>query len=245
MRSALLSFWSNRHDPQLRRRAIAFLLMIAVHLLLLFFALQSGSFTPRKPPGALTTINVNSYSEKPVNKKEAKQAEASANVKAPAKATPIPPPIVPPIAMPDILILSSKDFAASDISKMPRASDKGVGDNGVGQAAAMARGNGEAPGGAQLYNAEWVFEPTDAEMAYYMPRNLPAGAWGEIMCRTIPGNKVTDCREMDSNPPGTRLAGALRQASWQFRVRPPRIGGKLMVGEWVRIHFDIRARKDQ
>ena len=70
-----------------------------------------------------------------------------------------------------------------------------------------------------------------------MPRNAREG-WGLIACRTLPENRVDNCIELDQSPRGSHLASAVRQAAWQFRVRPPRKNGKPLIGEWVRIRID-------
>jgi protein TonB len=98
---------------------------------------------------------------------------------------------------------------------------------------------GTAPNGEPLYAAEWYREPTNQELSTYMPRRMPdGGGWGMVACRTAERYRVTDCVELGQAPSGSHLAGAVRQAAWQFLVRPPRVGGKPMIGEWVRIRID-------
>ena len=121
--------------------------------------------------------------------------------------------------------MSSSDMAAADISNLKAA---------PGEADSEEVGRG--PHGEVLYAAEWARRPTHAELGGYLPANAPDG-WGLIACKTIPGNRVEDCVELDQSPRGSHLASAVRQAAWQFRVRPPRKNGKPMVGEWVRIQI--------
>lgn len=147
---------------------------------------------------------------------------------------PIVIPSKPTIAPPkqsDLLDLSSADLAASDIGHLPSAGEGAEGDS---------EQVGRGPNGQVLYAAEWARRPTNAELGGYLPRNAPDG-WGLVACKTIPGNRVEDCQEIDQQPLGSHLASAVRQAAWQFRVRPPRKNGKELVGSWVRIRIDYES----
>lgn len=145
----------------------------------------------------------------------------------PSKPTITPPP--QPATKPSPWLELSKDeMAASDISKIPVAGSGSAGDSEV---------VGRGPNGEAMYAAEWAREPTDAELAGYLPKTAPDG-YGLIACKTAPQNRVEDCVELENSPPGSHLASAVRQAAWQFRVRPPRKGGKPLIGSWVRIRID-------
>jgi protein TonB len=158
------------------------------------------------------------------------KAQATKSAAAPAKRPPITPPRLPLVKSP-LVEMSKVDFAATDISKL--------GSRGESGDSASAMGPGEGPGGAHLYKAEWVVEPTHAELAYYLPNGAEDGSSAEIACKTIPNYRVENCVLLSESPMGTGLAKAMRLAAWQFKVRPPRIDGKPLVGAWVRIHFDF------
>ena len=228
-----------------RRRAIALALTVAVHILiaLMLFSLAPERFR-RMSSDALTTFDVapdRGEEPTPAQQRQPEQRKQPERKARPAPPRPVPPPDAP---IPDYLRMSRDQFAATDISRLPHTAERGTDTSTETASAADSKasyGPGAGPGGARLFNAEWVREPTDAELRTYLPP-VPAGSWGEVACRTIPDNRVENCQLIGESPVGSRLAIGIRRAAWQFRVRPPRLGGKAMVGEWVRIRIDITER---
>jgi protein TonB len=217
--------------PPLQRRASGLALALGVNLLLLLVLLGIGAFQPEPPlkPSTALVIDLQPESHSRANPAPAHAATRQAS----AKPVPKPPPIIlpakPTIAVEPKLVEMNKDeLAAADISNLPSA---GAGSAGDSEAV------GHGPHGEVLYNAEWAHEPTNAELGGYLPKNAPDGA-GLIMCKTVPQNRVEDCVELGNEPAGSHLASAVRQAAWQFRVRPPRKNGVPMIGAWVRIRID-------
>ena len=98
---------------------------------------------------------------------------------------------------------------------------------------------GTAPDGSPLYAASWYREPTQDQLAGYLSTARSAG-WGLIACKTAPNWRVEDCEIVGESPANSGIARAVQAAAWQFRVRPPRIGGEYQVGSWVRIRIDYR-----
>lgn len=96
---------------------------------------------------------------------------------------------------------------------------------------------GTAPNGEPLYAAAWYREPRDDELRGYLSTASGPG-WGLIACRTAPDYRVEDCVGLDEYPNGSQINRAVLAAAWAFRVRPPRLGGRPMVGSWVRIRID-------
>lgn len=231
-----------------RRRGAPALLTIAIHVLLLLAILMMAR-VPILPKKAEDELKTFSLSPDPAKKaagnrtpaKEARQSAAAAA--APATTTPPPRPAVKPPPpddnIPGFLHLSSSDFAASDIGKLPRGASTGSTQGN----SRVAAGPGEGPGGVQLFEAEWYREPTDAELSAYLPPSRPRSGWGIVACQTIEHYHVDNCQQIGESPPGSGFARAVRQAAWQFLVRPPRIDGKPQIGSWVRIRIEYNAMR--
>lgn len=225
----------------LQRRASGFALALGINIGLILILMTLGIIEPPSAQKTLRGIVVNlvrenrSASTSKSQKTEAHHPRAEQQkpiVKPPPIVLPSRPTIAPPPPQPSTkptpwLEMSKDEMAASDISKIPAAGSGGGGDSEV---------VGTGPNGEALYAAQWAREPTDAELAGYLPRSTPEG-FGLIACKTIPNNRVEDCVELDQTP-GSRLASAVRQAAWQFHVRPPRKGGHPLIGSWVRIRID-------
>jgi len=225
--------------PPIHRRASGLGLAVAINVLVVL-ALVGIGYRPvpvTKPSGALV-IDLVADTPSPVPEaspprpREQQRAETRPTRKPPPIVIPVKPQITPEPRL-AMIELTREEFAAADISRMPKAPSPAA----SGGRSNDSRQAGIGPNGQVLYSAEWVREPSGAELTGYLPANWRDG-WGEVACRTIPGHRVDDCIEIASFPRGSRFASAVRQAAWQFRVRPPRKNGRELVGEWVQIRID-------
>lgn len=234
---------SPNDQTPLERRASGLALALGVNLLLFLVLLEIGVIPIEKQPGNPPLV-VDLMPESAPSA-AAKKAEV-----APQKPTrPVPvqlhqpkmPPItspIPPVKPLPWIEMTSQELAAADIANIPKAE---TGAGGAGDLEAVGTG----PNGDTLYKAVWARRPTDAETGGYLPKDAPDG-WGQIACKTIANDRVDDCIELDQEPHGSHLASAVRQAAWQFRVRPPRKNGVPLVGAWVsiRICYDVSGCED-
>jgi len=217
-----------------RRRAVALALVLAAHVGLVVMLLRLAPPTPASQP-VVTTVEL--IAEPRARTETVAPPKAAREALARRSPPPSPRPAEEPPLDLDIIELTREEFAASDISRVPSQA-RGAPDAADESASAEAAGTG--PNGERLYNAEWYREPTQAELAYYLPGGAPRSDWAMIACRTVDNFRVDDCVELGEAPAGSGLAAAIREAAWQFRVRPPRIGGRPLVGGWVRIRIDFR-----
>jgi protein TonB len=162
----------------------------------------------------------------------------------PREAAPPAPAVQPAPPQPTPLVkLSPSDMAAADLRSLPSTSRPvaKAGPAAPSTAADTPLVDGSGPNGERLYAAAWQREPSDGDLRGYLSTAQPG--WAMIACRTVAEYRVEDCVAVAEQPRGSQLARAVLAAAWQFRVRPPRIGGQLQVGEWVRIRIDYGVRR--
>jgi protein TonB len=251
MRAASYQQSSYSSHASFRSRLTSFLLALAIAALVVLMLIELGVVPSVKleqdEPITVTVLGGSKKAEvKAVSvKRGSKKASTTTTktVRTPKVVT--PPPKVPPPPIPwNVIPLTKDEFAQSDISTKPtRAATQApasadAGDNGSDDSSDGANvAPGAGPGGERLYWPDWQRHPTNAELSFYLPKDRQILGWGEIICKTIPDFRVDNCRELGETP-GSGLARAVREAAWQFHIKPPRIGGKPQIGVWLRIRID-------
>ena len=225
-----------RDTWQQRGAAIILTLLIEGLLVWLFLSLSVSPTLTREGASRLISFALEPAAE---TAKASKSATKRAITKPEPRRATATPPKHPTPASPNkgFVEMTHEDMAAGDIGTLP--AHPGAAVASAGGAGDSPKASGQAPNGQPLYRAEWYREPRPGELALYLPGARPYGSWAVIACRTIPDYHVDDCQALGESPIGSGLAKGLRQAAWQFRVRPPRVGNKPLVGAWVSIRFDF------
>ena len=232
------------------RRATGLILALALEVLLVLMLLTLGQ-TRSGQQSAQSTLTTFNLAPDPAPEEE-QSNDMPPEAKPLQKPQAVPPPSKeeqpePAIVLPSLIPMSQDELAANDISKIPeRPKPPAPARRMMGPSAAGIPGDtpliGTGPNGEPLYAAQWYREPTDAELAGYLSTASGPG-WGLIACKTEPEYRVDQCVIVGEYPAGSRIANAVLQASWQFRVRPPRKGGRSLVGEWVGIRIDYGLKR--
>ncbi len=231
-------------------RALAISLAVLIPAFLLFLLLSFGFEEPpdvREESISVVSIEATEISEDAPEPQPA-PAEARPASQKPAIEEPTPEPAEPqpqPVAEPKVTPIIPTPSAPVQPAP-PRAAARpvyGPPDTGGSSAFRDTERVGTAPNGEPLYAAAWYREPRDDELRGYLSTASGPG-WGLIACRTAPDFRVEDCVGLDEYPNGSQITRAVLAAAWAFRVRPPRLGGRPLVGAWVRIRIDYgRGRR--
>lgn len=240
------------------RRALSISLAVLITATLLFLLLSFGfGVSPEVQEERVTTVSlqVSEVSEQAAEPSSQERRQAEKPLVAPqppadqppTPAPPLPAPPLPPPPAASPLPAPARPTPAptppATNARPPGGAVYGPPDTGGSPAYRDTPRVGTAPNGQPMYAASWYTEPSDSELRGYLSTASGPG-WGLITCRTVPDYRVEDCVGLDEYPAGSQINRAVLAAAWQFRVRPPRVRGQLLVGSWVRIRIDygIRAR---
>ena len=238
------------------------ILAICAHLLVIWLLLRlaPNPFQPPQKAAGPSTFSLLPTAEKASESapKKTEVAKKKAAATAVARTAPKPPATKPPpkVPTPDATavppwpdMIGGKDlFRLADVSKLPShpeeklASNAGAPGKGKTGDSSGVTGPGDGPNGERLYNADWFVEPSSSQIDPYLPASAPPTGWGLVACQTIARNQVDNCRTLGESPVGSGYGRTVRNAAWQFRVLPPRIGGRPIIGAWVRIRITFSER---
>ncbi|WP_095012989.1 hypothetical protein [Tsuneonella mangrovi] len=232
--------------PGARRRAGGLGLSLAIELGIILLLLTLGETVHKQANmgEALVTFDVSGdKGAKPKipekAKAETRKPAVAQSIQKPAEITPVPVP-VPTNTPAAIIPLTRSQMAGFDIATMPKAKPRSTNDDMMGPAFASVPGDsvrvGNAPNGQPMYAASWYRKPYDSELRGYLSTASGPG-WATINCQTEPEYRVDHCILEDEEPSGSGIGRAVLAAAWQFKVRPPQVGGVSQVGDWVRIHI--------
>ncbi len=242
------------------RRTLGIGLALLIEALLLFLLLSLG--TGERPAGkerSITLIDIRPDEASRQAPEEARpepeqRAEEQALPQQPATEEPLPPrPAEPPLPRPaepkaaptppailpiPFKLPSSTALPASPAQPaQPSRPVYGPPNAGGSLSSSDTERVGTAPNGEPLYAAAWYRKPRPEQLRGYLSTASGPG-WGLIACRTAPDYRVEDCVGLDEYPTGSQINRAVLAAAWEFKVRPPQLGGRPLVGSWVRIRID-------
>ncbi len=250
---------AERLRTEASRRTLGLALALLIEAMLLFLLLSLGSREqPGKEERGITVVNVTPDApaeetpepsrpepEQRAKERTAPQQQSPAEPLPPQPAEPLPPQAVPPQA-PTTPVIIPTPFVLAPSAATPATPARpapssrpvfGPADSGGSSSSRDTAVVGTAPNGEPLYAAAWYRKPGQAELRGYMSTANGPG-WGLIACRTVPDYRVEDCVALDEYPAGSQINRAVLAAAWQFKVRPPQLGGRSLVGSWVRIRID-------
>lgn len=233
------------------RRTLAISLAVLIPAILLLLLLVFGSETPPDNRRELVSVVSLKATEMPERapepsspKRERSEEPSMSPQRAPKEPLPSKPaqPLPPQAAEPKPAPTTASPESPRIGVRQPGGQVYGPPDKGRSSSSRDSERVGTAPNGEPLYAAAWYREPREDELRGFLSTASGPG-WGMIACRTAPDYRVEDCVGLGEYPNGSKIEGAVLAASWQFRVRPARIGGRPMVGSWVRIRIDYRIER--
>lgn len=239
--------------PGLRRRAagIGLALLLEIGLILLLLTLGTGITGNREAADTLTTVDFTEDPPAPdtpvIEEKDAVPTALPRTRPSPTPEVPTPDQPAPPVPMPPpAAVISPRTVPAPDpappkIRAVVRGQDSGPAGPPNRPRSGDSERVGNASNGEPLYAARWYREPYPEELRGYLSTASGPG-WALINCRTVSDFRVEDCELVDEWPNGSQMGRAVLAAAWQFKVRPPQVGGRPMVGSWVRIRitYDLK-----